>query len=173
MPIFLKVFQYRISTELPWSIRVFMMTKLATSMVTTIGSSCLGFMFLKSAFVKSIGGRSLLLLLLMEYTELTAQRCLFREDDVVPPPAKPPAIVFITPRIGMVPRRSLPPRPSRPRRSFFKVFLRPSCLFPTSTSYFPSSRLVWTKRRRWLACMNFSILSFRAQKSFFVCPKLR
>lgn len=63
-----------------------------------MGSLCLGFMFLKFAFVKSISGRSLLLLLLMEYTKLTARRCLFRKDDVVPPPAKPPPIVFISPR---------------------------------------------------------------------------
>jgi len=155
-----------------------MMTKLATSMVTTIGSSCLGFMFLKSEFVKSMGGRSVLLLLLMEYTELTARRCLFQEDDVVPPPAKPPTIMFITPRTGMVPRRSLPPRPSRPSRpprplrSFVWVSLRP-CLFPMSISFFPSSRLVWTKRRRWPAWMSSSILSFSAQQSSVVCPKLR
>ena len=178
MPIFRKVFQYKISTELPWSIRIFMMTKLATSMVTTIGSSCFRFMFLKSEFVKSMGGRSLLLLLLMEYTELTARRCLFREDDVVPPPTKPPAIVFMTPRTGMVLRRSLPPLPSRPSRplwplrSFTCVSLRP-CLFSMSTSFFPSSRLVWTKRRRWLAWMSSSILSFSAQQSSVVCPKLR
>ena len=97
MPILLKVFQYNMSTELPWSIIVFMMTKLVTSIVTTMGSSCLGFMFLKSAFVKSIGGRSLLLLLLMEYTKLTARKCLFREDEVVPPLRNPRILCLLLP----------------------------------------------------------------------------
>jgi len=38
----LKVFQYKISTELHWSMSTFLTAKFSTSMVMTIGSSWLG-----------------------------------------------------------------------------------------------------------------------------------
>ena len=53
-----KVFQYRISVELPWSMMTLDTMKFAMMMETTIGSSWLmGLIPLKSLYVKVIGGR--------------------------------------------------------------------------------------------------------------------
>jgi len=53
-----KVFQYKMSTELPWSMRTLDTMKFAMMMETTMGSSWLtGLMPLKSLSVKVIGGK--------------------------------------------------------------------------------------------------------------------
>ena len=105
-----KVFQYMISTELPWSISTFFTAKFSSSMVMTTGSSWLGSTPWKSESLKVIGGILLLGPLQMAWTDRTALRCFFLEEEEHPPPAKPPDMVFIVPLKGGLSSGRLSPR---------------------------------------------------------------
>ena len=92
----LKVFEYNMSTELPWSTRVFLIVKLSISTYIIIGLSCVGSIPLKSSSVNVIGG--ILGRAETRFNWWTARRCFLRALLELPPPANPPAMVLITSR---------------------------------------------------------------------------
>ena len=96
----LKVFQYKISTKLPWSTSTFLTAKFSTSIVMTMGSSWLGSVPWKSESEKVMGGILLIVLPATACTDWTALRCLFLDEDDLPPPANPLDMVLIVPCKG-------------------------------------------------------------------------
>jgi len=89
------VFQYRMSTELPWSTNVFSTTKFATSMVITIGSSYSRSMPWKSFTVNVMLAILRRLRQLIMLTLWITLKCLLRVNYVVLPPPNPLDMVLI------------------------------------------------------------------------------
>ena len=92
--IFLKVIQYRISTELPWSTKTLVMVNLSISSVITMGSSWAESIAVKSSSMNVIQGILSRLLVDTKWTDRTTQKCFFRVELEHSPPTKPSAIIF-------------------------------------------------------------------------------
>ena len=85
------------STELPWSTRVFITAKFSISTVMTIGSSWVGSIPLISASIKVMEGILLCKGVVTTFTTCTALRCFFLVIVVDPPLANPSTMVLMTP----------------------------------------------------------------------------
>ena len=144
-----------------------MMVKLSTSTNITIRSSWEGSTPLKSSFVNVISG--ILGRMAIELTWWTAQRCFFLTLLELPPPANPPAMVFMTSRPLL--RSSFGGSSLRVRRSCRQSFSLAlggvwSCFNVFSRR---GERLVacspCTKRHKCPTCISSSILSFKVWHS--------
>lgn len=93
---FLKVFQYSMSIELPWSTNVFIIAKFFALVVMTMGSFWVGLMSLKSTSIKIIEGILRWVEDVTTFTDCTAQRCHFLVEFNAPPTVNPPTVVLMT-----------------------------------------------------------------------------
>lgn len=99
---FLKRFPVRISTEFPYSTKVFIAVKFSISTVMTMGWSCEGSMALKSASMNVINDILYFMWAISAFTNWTILRCFFCTVSEDPPLVNPPANVLITPRHSLI-----------------------------------------------------------------------